>query len=66
MSKCRRKEGRSRGGRGREEGGGKERRDVRLVSYPCIIQKENGELGEVVDMDEVEIVHTCSAERKFG
>ena len=38
------------------------RQDVRLISYPCIVQKENGEPGEVVDMDEVEIVYACSAE----
>ena len=61
VSECRSKEGKRRGGRGREEGGN-EKQDLRLVSYPCIIQKENGELGEVVDMDEVEIVNACSTE----
>ena len=52
-------------GRGREGGreeGGKRIQNSRLVSYPCIIQKENGELGKVVDMDGVEIVYACSAE----
>ena len=64
VSEFRRKEGRKgqrRGGKGREEGG-KGRQNLRLVSYPCIIQKENGELGKVMDMDEVEIVYACSAE----
>ena len=44
VSECRRQEGKRRGGREREERG-KGRQDLRLVSYPCIIQKENGELG---------------------
>ena len=51
-------EGRRRGG----EEGGKGRQNLRLVSYPCINQKEKGELGEVMDMDEIEIVYACSAE----
>ena len=66
MSECRRKEGREgerRGGREREEGG-KGKQDIRVVSYPRVIQKDNGELGEVVNMHmaEVEIVYACSAE----
>ena len=47
---------------GKEGRGEKERQDVRLVSYPCIIQKENGELEQMVDMDEVELLYACSAE----
>ena len=49
------------GGRGRRKGG-KGRQDVRLVSSPCIIQQENRELGQVEDMDEVELLYACSAE----
>ena len=56
---CGREEGKRTGGR---EEGGNEKQDSHLVSYSCIIQKGNGELGEVVDMDEVKIVYALSAE----
>ena len=42
---------------GKEGRGERERQDVRLISYPCIIQQENGEFGQVVDMDDVEIIN---------
>ena len=48
------------GGRRRQREGG--RQHLRLVSYPRIIQEQNGELGEVMDMDEVEIVYASSTE----
>ena len=46
VSECRRKGGKIRKGTGMVEGG-KGRQDLRLISYPCIVQKENRELGEV-------------------
>ena len=50
-----------RGREGKKEGGkGKTRRTPRFLSL--YYSKENGELGRVVDMDEVEIMCVCSAE----
>ena len=52
---------RAEGGRERRKGEkGKTRRTPHFLSLYC--SKENGELGQVVDMDEVELLYACSAE----